>query len=404
MRRGPRLVLVMAANDLRRRLRDRSALITAFVAPFVLASIISVALGAAGGGLDAEIGVVDADRSEVSRALATGLLENREANGGPRRQGSIRFVAIPSERQALERIDAAELGAALILPAGFGRALATGQPEPVRVVRDADQPITGEVATSIADAVAARLDVTNLAVALAAASVGQAPTGDRLAQLVNRARSIELPVTVRETAPADDDVSLASYFGPSMAIVFLFVTVGFAAQSLLVERRSGTLARLRAAPTSVSAIVGAKTVSMFVLGLASMLTLWLATSAVFGAPWGDPAAVLVLCVATVFSIAGLSTLVTSLVRTEAQAEGYTSMLTFTLAILGGNFVTPGALPDALRRLALLTPNGWALRAFTELSSGGGGLGDIVPTLAVLATIGVVAGGVALGLLQRLVRS
>jgi ABC-2 type transport system permease protein len=138
---------------------------------------------------------------------------------------------------------------------------------------------------------------------------------------------------------------------------------------------------------------GAKTVSVFVLGLGSMLTLWLATSLVFRAPWGDPLAVLVLCLATVFSIAGLSALVTSLVRTEAQAEGYTSMLTFTLAILGGNFVAPGSLPEALRRLSLLTPNEWALRTFTDLSSGG----------VVLAAI-VVSGAVALVLLQRLVRS
>ena len=141
-----------------------------------------------------------------------------------------------------------------------------------------------------------------------------------------------------------------------------------------------------------------------VLGLASMLTLWLATSVVFGASWGPPLPVLLLTTATVFAIAGISSLVTAFSRTEQQAEGATSMITFTLAIVGGNFVSPGDLPDALRRLAMLTPNGWALRSFTDLSTGAAGLAAIAPTLAGLGVIGLVTGGVALGLFQRVVKA
>ena len=61
------LIAVMAANDLRLRQRDRSALITAFVAPFALAALISLAVGPGGEGLEAKIGVVDADGSPISR-------------------------------------------------------------------------------------------------------------------------------------------------------------------------------------------------------------------------------------------------------------------------------------------------------------------------------------------------
>jgi ABC-2 type transport system permease protein len=175
MGRGVRLVVVMAANDLRRRLRDRSAVITAFVAPFSLAAIISLALGAGEGGLEAEIGVVDADRSEVSRALAGGLLDGRGPDGRAPRKGSIRYVPVPSEERAEARIDDAEVVAAIVFPPGFGRALTTPRPEPVRVVRDADRTVTGEVAAAIAHGLAARLDVTNLSVALVAVSAGAPP-------------------------------------------------------------------------------------------------------------------------------------------------------------------------------------------------------------------------------------
>src|SRR5438270_162170 len=40
----------------------------------------------------------------------------------------------------------------------------------------------------------------------------------------------------------------AAYFGPGMALFFLFFTVGLGSRSLLSEGDRGTLARLRAAP------------------------------------------------------------------------------------------------------------------------------------------------------------
>ena len=394
-----RLIAVMAANDLRRRLRDRSALITAFLAPFALAAIISLALGAGGESLDATIGVVDADGSPISRELTGGLLEPSRSGGRP--AGGLTFVPVASEDAAVQEVEAERLGAALVVPSGFGAALSGPEPEAVRVVRDSERAITGEVAVAVAEELVARVNATRLSTAVVASETRGA-TSDA-SRTGAEAAGGALPIAV-ELAPVGGDLELAAYFGPSMAVLFLFLTVGAGARSLLAEQREGTLARLRAAPLAVGHIVAAKTVSVLVLGMASMLTLWLATSLVFGASWGPPLPVLLLIAATVFAIAGISSLVTAFSKTEQQAEGATSMITFTLAILGGNFVTPGDLPDALRRLALLTPNGWALRSFTDLSTGAGDLGSILPALAVLAAIGLATGGVALGLLRRVVRA
>jgi ABC-2 type transport system permease protein len=396
-----RLILVMAANDLRRRLRDRSALVTAFIAPFALAAIISVALGSATGGFDATIGVVDEDRSDSTRALTGQLLG--DSGGTPRQEDEspIRFVARPSEASAAAEIGEDGLGAALIFPAGFGASLAGGRPLAIRVLRDAERPVTGDVAAGIAQGLVARLDATQLSVAVVASGRQASPEG--LAGLAAQASQAELPIAVGD-APPGKELPLAAYFGPSMAIVFLFLTVGFGARSLLAERREGTLARLRAAPTTPGAIVAAKTLSVLAMGLASILTLWVATGLLFRASWGSPPLVLALCVATVLAIAGISALITALARTEQQAEGLTSTVTFTLAILGGNFVPPDTFPALLRSLSLLTPNGWALRAFSEVAAGDAGWLDLVPTLIVLVGIGVVTGLVAIRFLQRLVRA
>ena len=52
--------------------------------------------------------------------------------------------------------------------------------------------------------------------------------------------------------------AVLDYFAPSIAVVFLFIGSGLGMRSLLMERSTGTLARLAAAPIRPSAIVWGK--------------------------------------------------------------------------------------------------------------------------------------------------
>jgi linearmycin/streptolysin S transport system permease protein len=80
----------------------------------------------------------------------------------------------------------------------------------------------------------------------------------------------------------------------------------------------------------------------------------------------------------------ITALVVTLARTDEQADGYSSLVVFTPALLGGNFVYLAQLPKALQRVSLLTPNGWALRGFVALVARNAGLAGILRPLAVLA--------------------
>jgi ABC-2 type transport system permease protein len=131
-------------------------------------------------------------------------------------------------------------------------------------------------------------------------------------------------------------IEAANYFGPSMAIFFLFFTVSFGARSVLAERQQGTMRRLLATAAPPGGVLAGKALAAFVLGTSSVL-------------------------------------VVTLAKTDEQADGYSSLVVFTLALLGGNFVYLAQLPEALQRVSLLTPNGWALRGFVDLVADGGGL-------------------------------
>ena len=374
---------LIAAVDLRRRFRNRSFLIQAIGGPLALATIISLAFGTSDG-VDATIGVVDADRSPVAAQFVEGVTRSDI--------GDLRFEAVDSPDDARSQVDGGNLDAAVVVPAGFAASLAGDEPGEVEVITEPDSPIAAEVARSVAEGFTARVNAARLAAATTVAGGGGLPPEDELA-------SLELPVDIAQTGTGGD-VSPAAYFGPAMALLFLFLLVGALARDLLAEQRLRVLDRVRAAPVRDATILGGKAASVVIIAIVTLGVIWGVTGVALGADWGDPLGVAVLTVAVSLAIAGISGLVAAVARTENTADTVAAFVAFVFALIGGNFVPPGAMPEVLQRLSLFTPNGWALQGFAELSVGGGTAPDVIPHVAVLLAWAGVCGAVAAVLLPR----
>ena len=391
-----RATLLIAAKDLRQRLRDRSGLVIAFVAPFLLAAIIGLAFGTGDGfRFSATYAVVDDDRGPLATRFVDGVL----AGPGLADVVTLRRVDAAEARDLVDRGDA---DAAFLIPAGFSASVQRGGSATVTVLEAGASPVAGQVARSLAEGYAAQLAATGLSVRTALDAAGRAPTQAEANRLGEQAAGRQLPVRLVDGGVGAREIKPANYFGPSMAIFFLFFTVSFGARSILIERRQGTLRRLLASAAPPGAVIAGKALAAFVLGVTSVLVMWLATSLVFGADWGDPLAVVALTVSSVLAAIGITAMVVTLARTDEQADGYSSLVVFTLALLGGNFIYLAQLPDLLQRLSLLTPNGWALRGFVDLVADGGGLETVAAPVAVTAAFGLATGAVALVRARRLV--
>jgi ABC-2 type transport system permease protein len=214
------------------------------------------------------------------------------------------------------------------------------------------------------------------------------------------------------TTPAPLDVAVSGignggkgvldYFAPSIAVVFLFIGSGLGMRSLMLERAQGTLTRMAAAPVRPSAIVGGKLLAVGVTGLTSILVVWGVTVGVFGADWGQPLGVLLMCVGATAAVCGFGVLVVSFARNEREAFAASLIFGLVLALLGGNLLPPGSLPTFLQVLSLGTPNGWALVGFGRLSLLGDPASSVVGPFLVLCLIAAVTGGFAFSRVRRIV--
>jgi len=109
----------------------------------------------------------------------------------------------------------------------------------------------------------------------------------------------------------------------------------------------------------------------------------------------------VITVLIVAAAMGVTAVVQTLARTQEQAANYGSMVGLSFALLGGNFFPLFALPDVIQKISLATPNGWALRGFTDIAYDGARLGDLVPNVVALAAFAAFTSTIAVVRSRRL---
>lgn len=389
-----RVALLIAAKDLRQRLRDRSAIMVAFVVPLGLAFVFNATLGGIStGGTSFRYGVVDEDRSQVSAVFVDDVLPAVQEGG------AIRVRTLASEADGRRMVADGELSALFVVPAGFGSAVEGSDAARIRVIGDVDEPTGTQVARSIASRFAADLNSVRVAVATVAAP-GETPTA--LEALVQRAAATATPVEVVDVSATTRELDTTTYYAAGMAVFFLFFTVQFGVASLLDERKDGTLSRLLAAPIGRAPILGGKLLTSFVIGTLSMGTLIVATSLLLSAHWGNPLGVALLVVSGVLAAVGIMSIVATLAKTSEQAGNWQSIIAVVLGMLGGVFFPISQAPGILPTLSLLTPQAWFLRGLSDLA-GDTGWTVVLPAVLAMLVFAVVTSAIASVRLDRMAR-
>jgi ABC-2 type transport system permease protein len=379
----------IATKDLRRRLRDRTAILVALVLPFGLAWIFSLTLGGVETqGLDVTYGVVNQDVGGDLPASFSGLLRSLDF---------VTLKEVDSPARAEQQAEAGDLDAVAVFPEGFSDAVRAGEGATIRVIGAPDSSIGSLVMVSLARSFASQLDAVGLSVATVAHG-GGAPAPDP--ELATRAQTVPAAAKVRTVHAADQVASQSTFFAIGMAVFFLFFAVEFGVRGLLEEREEGTLSRLLVAPIRPASVIGGKALASLVVGLVSTVLLVLATTWLLQAEWGDPVGVALLVLGGVLAAVGVTALVAAYAKTTAQASAMVSIVAVVGGLLGGTFF-PISQAGLLGTIRFLSPQGWLMEGFQKLAYGAS-VRDAAGALAGVFTIALVTGGLAWARSTRMV--
>jgi ABC-2 type transport system permease protein len=378
--------LLLARKDLLRSVRDRSAIAVALVAPLVLAFILSTVLPDEDD-LGITYGYVNEDTGGAAQAFVTIVLEGIAADFATVEELDSRAAALDAARD--DRI-----AAAFVIEEGFSETVQAGESATIEVVAAPGADVGGPIARALAEGYAAELDAVGVTVATFVAGFDKSPPAAAIERIRAVAVAEGAPITVGNRDAGDREFDDKSFFAAGMAVFFLFFTTQMGVQSLLRERREGTLTRLLAAPMSGRAILAGKALFTYVLGVASLVVLVVASALLLGASWGNWLGVGLVVLTAVFAAMGVQSVATTFARTDEQAAGFGSVVAVTLGLLGGTFFPLSQAPDFVTTLSFATPHAWIMRALGDLSGGAGTVADIVPSLVALLLFGVLTGGVA----------
>jgi ABC-2 type transport system permease protein len=403
-------------KDLTLAFRDKAALIFMLAAPFALTLGMGLVTGRFSGNTgstgvgDIPILIIDQDDGLLGQTLVE-VLQSDELS-------DLLEPSLGDDLAAGQAaIDADEIAAVIVIPTGFTASIipAEGQSEPADPVQlelysNPTRPTSVGVVRTILDGFIAQVEVNRVSTEVILSQLiatGRLQPQDAAAfagtlAAENAAAGGTAPaITLNSLTGTGEEVQfdILAIMAPGMALMFLMFTASNGGRSLLVERNHGTLPRLLVSPTGTAQVLAGKTIGIFLTGVAQMLILILASTALFQVQWGNMAGVLLLVLAAVFGAVGWGLFITAIARTPGQVAAVGSALMLTFGILGGTFISTNNMPDWYRWLTRITPNAWGVDGFTTLALGGR-LVDITEPILALLVMGLVLFGVAMLLFNR----
>lgn len=359
-----RSILLIAAWNIRRFVRNRSFFVLAIVAPFLIMAALSSTIGAA---LSGEF----RPKLTIADEIAAGTLDDLVA--GLRESGFDELQVVGSEAQARRLVEDGATSAAIVFPAETAQSLSDPRsaPAPILVVADAEAEITRSVAEAIAGRTARTFDSVRI-----------------LNELGAPADDLTAPVTIVDAETVGSRVLTdGTYFAVGMASYFTFFAASALVATIHRERRESTLARMMVAPINRSAPLVGKGIAAGTTALASYAVLVVASSVLLDSDWGPPLGVAAIGASLCLAAVGVSSAISSLTKTEESAAQIGAVVATAWAIFGGVLLqipSTGWFSSAAR----LSPFKWAIDGI-GLNAGAGSTGEVLVNALAIAVFGVI---------------
>ncbi len=370
-------VIAITLKDIQETLRDRMTFMFLLAMPVIFTLLFGFAFG---GGKQAEplplVGFLDQDGSRLSAAVKDLLLAS----------GAIRLDETAGRGQAeLEQfVTDGKLAAALVVPAGYENAARSGALLKMSVTADSSS------AAGVSALAAIQQAVQRAASAAAIARGVQQSTGASFDDALEEALAgwQQPPVTMEtasSAAPASANPMTPSQTAPGLMVQFAMAGLITAAQVLVYERKSKCLPRLLTTAVARWQILLGHYLAIFAVIFVQLVLLVAFGQLVFGLDYlGQPAASLVMVLATALFMAALGLLIGTLAKSDEQAIIFSLVPMFVFAALGGAWVPLENTGQVFQVVGHFTPVAWALDGFKNIVARGLGLPSVwLPAAALM---------------------
>ena len=370
----------LALLEVKRFLADRGDVATSIALPIALFSLM---LGVFGGGasFNGTAHVANLDNGAVSGELIERL--SRVDGVSVKRY---------TEAELNDALDRSAVLSGFVIPAGFSANMEAGAPSVITVRRRGsggdEGQIIGSILRGIAQDLAAEYELRNAIAALVSDTVPSDGITAAAQALAAEAREAP-PVSVVTESLAEEGADILDRLLPGVVVMFLLFSVTIGAQTLIEDRRIGTLERLVTTRLSLEQLFVGKFLAGLSRGMLQVMVLMGLAFLVFRV--AGPLVFLqsmVLAIVVAASASALGLTIATLARSQEQATWSAVFFTMFMTIFGGTFFP---VPDTgvLGILSRFTLNKYAINAFEGILNGTSTLTDQWFEIALLGGVTLV---------------
>lgn len=374
--------LYIAFLDLKRFLLNPGELAFSIALPILLFALMYGAFGGEDASFHATAHVVNLDGGEYGRELISRLDAMDEI--------SVRERTMEDADRALER---SAILTAVVIPVGFSDALEAGEPTHILFKQRGFGGQTGQIVASIVSGAALEMggEIRSRRMALEAFSgqgVSEVEIGAEFERrLAESRRNPAVGVEARGLGEAEE-ANVLNRLMPGVVVMFLMFAVTMGAQTLVEERRIGTLERLMTTRLGINQLFAGKFLSGTLRAtFQAVILLALGFAALRVGDVSDFGQLIVFSILVAAAVSAVGLVIGAAARTRDQAIWAAVFFTMFMTIFGGTFFEVAEGP--LGVVARFTINHYAIEAMEAMLSSGANLSGEVAGLGVMVGVTVV---------------
>lgn len=209
--------------------------------------------------------------------------------------------------------------------------------------------------------------------------------------------NIQLVDIAREKHLTDNSFEIT--FPSAMLWGVIGCTAGFAI-SLVSERRTGTLLRLRVAPLQRTQILAGKALACFLACSGVIILLLVVGHVVFGVRTTHPGLLALAIISIAICFVGLTMLFATMGSTEQGVAGVGWAVMLVFAMIGGGMIPLIAMPQWMSTASSFSPVKWGIYSLEGAIWRGFSFNEMLQPCGILVAIGLVGFAIGIQLLKR----
>lgn len=330
-----------------------------------------------------DIGIVNLDGDkEICNGLISGLKSVKALN----------VFTYETEPAARNKLNKGELLGFLVLPRGFDAAHQKGDAE-IQLVLDSSKPVNASIVEGITRGYIGQFSSKVMGV-LTAVNIGRQIAPEyKPVKLVAMAKQYVAgrthdPITLEinsdgNSGKSRDMVGFSQTTCGMTAMFILFLCVLWGSLSILEEKLTGTLTRLRVSPASFVTIFGSKLVCTGLLAFLQFVLFFTIGHFALNVPVGNVYLLILTNIIYILQAAAMGLLISLLASSRLSAMGLSFLVIMLLSPLGGLWFPLEIVPVILQKIAAFLPTGSFMIAMDKIINKDAVITAILPELAVM---------------------